>query len=105
MHYIWYITIKIISNYNCIDRANPLYFIISQVDSYIERKNGKKYLTFISTDKSKQELTKYTKLWNWIKSLIYKIDDKTGKYGKDFMRSSSIQMITCLYTKYYSFIC
>ena len=28
----------------------------------------------------------YTKLWDRIKNLIEKVSDKTGKYGKDFMK-------------------
>ena len=31
-------------------------------------------------------LTKYAKIWNGIKSLIDKTDDKPGKYGKDFIK-------------------
>ena len=30
--------------------------------------------------------TKYAKLWNGIKSLIDKTDDKPSKYGKDFIK-------------------
>ena len=31
-------------------------------------------------------LTKYTELWNGIKTLIKKISDKQGEYGKDFIK-------------------
>ena len=50
------------------------------------KKNGNKCLTFASTDRNKEVLTKYTELWNGIKSLIDKIDDKPGEYGKDFTK-------------------
>ena len=36
--------------------ANPLYIIINEVNGSIEEKNGNKYLTFASTDKSKKVL-------------------------------------------------
>ena len=63
-----------------------MYFIIGKLDGYIEQKNRKKYLTFASTDKNKEVLTKYTKLWDGIRSLIDNTDDKPGEYGKDFMK-------------------
>ena len=50
------------------------------------KKNGNNYLTFASTDKSKKVFKKYAKLWDGIKSLIDKIDDKRGEYEKDFMK-------------------
>ena len=75
--------------------VNPLYFIIDNVDGYIEESNGNKYLVFASADKDKEILTKYTQLWNAIKNLIEKIDDKPSEYGKDFMKSDLIQMIIC----------
>ena len=50
------------------------------------RKNRNKYLTLVSTDKNKKVLTKYTKLWDEIKNLIREINDKPGKYGKDFLK-------------------
>ena len=43
-------------------------------------------------------LEKYAELWNKIKSVIKKINDKSGKYEKDYMKikkSNSIQMIIC----------
>ena len=43
------------------------------------RKNGNKYLTLVSTDKSKEVLIKYTGFWDKIKNLIKKING--GKAG------------------------
>ena len=63
-----------------------MYFIIGEVDGYIEGKNGNKYLTFASTDKNKEVLKKYTELWDGIKSMIAKIDDKPAEYKKEFMK-------------------
>ena len=40
-----------------------MYLIIDEVDGYIEEKNGNKYLTLISTDKNREVIIKYIKLW------------------------------------------
>ena len=64
---------------------NLLYLFIGEVDGYVEEKNGYKYLIFAST-KNKGVLKKHTKLWDKIKSLIEKINDKPAEYGKDFMK-------------------
>ena len=74
--------------------------IIDKVDGYIEKKCGNKYLIQISADKNKEVLTKYTELWDWLKNLIKKINDKPGEYGKDFMISNLIQTMICLWMKH-----
>ena len=38
IYLIGYITIKCISDYNSINSGSPLYFIIDEVDGYIEQK-------------------------------------------------------------------
>ena len=86
IYYIGYIAMKGIIDYESIHSVNHLYFIVGKVDGYIEGKNGNKYLVFASTDKNKEILEKYTELWDRIKSLIKKISDKPGEYGKDFMK-------------------
>ena len=63
-----------------------MYFTTGKIDGYIEEKNGNKYLNFASTDKNKEVLKQYTELWDVIKSLIDKIDDKPGEYWKGFMK-------------------
>ena len=63
-----------------------MYFIISDVEGYIEEKNVNKYLTFASADTSKKVVTKYTELWDGTKNLIDKINDKPGEHEKDFMK-------------------
>ena len=42
--------------------------MISEVDRYVEENNGNEYLTFASTEKNKEVLEKYTKLWYKISS-------------------------------------
>ena len=57
----------------------------------LKEKNGNKYLILDSTNKNKEVLTKYTKLWEGIKNFIEynfieKVNNKLGEYGKDFMK-------------------
>ena len=73
-------------NYVKINSVNSLYLIINEVDGYVEEINENKYLTLVSTDKNKEVLTKYTKLWDGIKNSIEKINNRSGEYGKNFMK-------------------
>ena len=57
-------------DYVKINSVKPLYLIIDEVDRYFEEKNGNKYLILDSTDKNKEVLIKYTKLWDGIKNSI-----------------------------------
>ena len=86
IYYIRYITINNINNYENIYSVNTLHLIIGEANEYIEEKNGNKYLTFASTDKNKEVLENYTKLWNKIKSMIDKIDNKPDEHGKCFIK-------------------
>ena len=85
IYYIGHITMKD-SDYAKINSVNPLYLIISEVDGYFKEKKGNKYLILDSTDKNKEVLIKYTKLWDGIKNSIEKVNNKLGEYGKDFMK-------------------
>ena len=85
IHYISYITMRDF-NYVNIKSINPLYLIIGEEDGCIEKRSGNKYLTLVSTDKNKEVLSKYTEHWDVIKNLIEKVNNKPGKYGKDFMK-------------------
>ena len=75
IYYIGYIAMKD-SDYVKITSVNPLYLIIDKVDVYIKEK----------MNKNKEVLTKYTEIWDKIKNLIKKINNKSGEYGKDFMK-------------------
>ena len=48
--------IKKIDDYENIYSVNPLHLIINTADGHIEEKTGSKYLTFASTDESKEVL-------------------------------------------------
>ena len=65
---------------------NPLYIIIDEADGHSEERNWNKYLIFSSTDNNKELLKKYRKIWDKIKDLTNKINDKSDEYGKDFMK-------------------
>ena len=85
IYYNGYITMKN-SDHVKINSVNPLYLIINEVDWYIEESNENKYLTLVSTNKNKEVLTEYTELWDWIKNSIEKINNRSGEYGKGFMK-------------------
>ena len=84
------------SDYVKINSVNPLYLIIGEVDGCIEEKNRNKYLTLVSTDKNKEVLIKYTELWDKIKNLIKKVNDKPSDYDEKYMILYLIQMIIYL---------
>ena len=85
IYYIGYITMKH-SDYVKIKSVNSLYLIIDELDGCIEERTKNKDLTLASTDKNKEVLPKYTGLWDGVKNLIEKGNNKPVKYGKDFMK-------------------
>ena len=84
IYYIGYITMKG-SDYVKINSVNLLSLIIDKIDEHFKEKNGNKYLVLDSADKNKEVLIKYTKLWDWIKNSVEKVNNKLGENGKDFM--------------------
>ena len=74
IYYIEYITMND-SDYVKINSVNALYLIVDEVDGHLEEKNENKYLILDSTDKNKEVLIKYTKLWDRIK----KVNNKLSK--------------------------
>ena len=64
MQKYWYLSYRIPHNkkYENINRVNPLYLIIGEVDGYIEENNGNKYLTFASADKKQKSDRKIYKV-------------------------------------------
>ena len=50
------------------------------------KKTLEKNLIFASTNKSKEILEQYTELWDGIKNLIEKVNNKPGEYEKNFMK-------------------
>ena len=88
IYYIRYITMKSINDYENINCVNLLYLIIGEVDGYIEKSNGNKYLFSASTDKNKKVLKTYTKLWDEVKYHIQtKNAGKSGEYEKKLLEN------------------
>ena len=86
IYHLEYITMKSLDNKN-IDGANSLYLVFNNIDAYTEENNEDKYLTFTSTDKNKDALEDYTKLWDEIKDQIETISgNKSIEYKKDFVK-------------------
>ena len=69
-----------------------MYLIITEADSYIKEKNGRKYLVFDSVNENNEVLQKYNEPWDRIKDGIETVNGgKISKYGsveydKDFMK-------------------
>ena len=74
------------SKYVNIHSVNSLYFIADKVYGFTEENEGNKHLNLAFTDNNSEVLKKYAQLWNRIKNLIEKIDNKPGEYGKDYTR-------------------
>ena len=54
IYQIGYITIKNISGYESMHSINPFYLTASELDGYIEKRYGSKYLIFAFTDKKRK---------------------------------------------------
>ena len=77
---IRYITRKSLDNDNT-------HFVFNNLYGYIKESFRDKYLIFVSTDKNRKVLKKYTELWNEIKNKTEtKHDGKPIKYKKYFMK-------------------
>ena len=83
IYYISYVTKK--PEYN-INSVNPLYLIITELDGFIEEKNGSKYLNIASTNGNSELLKKYAEVWRGIKDQIKKINNSVGEHDKDYMK-------------------
>ena len=70
-----------------IDSGNPLYLLISQLDGFIEEKEGSKYLNIALNDSNNDVLIKYVEVWRGVKDQIKKIyNGSVGEYGKESMK-------------------
>ena len=84
IYYIGYVTKKL--DYN-IDSVNPLYLFISELDGFIDEKNGNKYLNISLKHSINDVLIKYAEVWSGIKYQIKKINnDSVSRYDKDYMK-------------------
>ena len=84
IYYIGYVTKK--EEYK-INGVNPLYLLIYKIDGFIEEKRRNKYLNIAFTDNNHELLKNYKEVLSGIKSCIEKINNnKSGEYGKDYMK-------------------
>ena len=84
IYYIGYVTKK--PEYN-INSVNLLCLLISELDGFIEEKEGSKYLNIALTDSNNDALIKYAEVWRRIKYQIKKINNgSVGEYAKDYMK-------------------
>ena len=90
IYYIKYIPTK---SANCasIDTTDNdedfLYLFLDDVERHIEKNNENKYLVFTPTEKNKEALKNYKKIWEETKKQVEVInDDKPIEYRKDFMK-------------------
>ena len=84
IYYISYVTQK--SEYN-IDSVNPLYLLISELDEFIEEKEGSKYLNISLIYNNNDVLVKFAEVWRGIKDQIKKINNgSVGEYVEDYMK-------------------
>ena len=49
-----------------INSVNPLYLLINRIDTFIEEKEGDKYLDIALTDRNSEGLRKYSEVYNGI---------------------------------------
>ena len=79
-------TIKNIGDNESTHSVSSLYLILIKK---IDERNGNKYLIFASADKNKEVLTRYTELCDKTKTVIEKINEKTGKYRQIILVSTN----------------
>ena len=85
VYHIKYIPAKTLDHID--DDKDYIYLYLDDVDGYIEESNRIKYFVFGSTDKSKEALKSYKKLWEETKKQIEVINaDDPIEYRKDFMK-------------------
>ena len=84
VYYIGYVTKK--PEYN-IDSVNPLYLLISELDGFIEEKEGSKYLNISLKFNNNDVLVKLAEVWSGINDQIKKINNgSVGEYNKDYKK-------------------
>ena len=83
--YIGYVTIK---EYLNIYSVNPLYLVSRYLNgrNYFEEINGNKYLTFVPTNKSKEEIIKLEEVWIKIRDSVRSKTKTSENYYEKYMK-------------------
>ena len=85
IYYIEYIPTKTLNHID--DDRDYLYLCLDDVDGFIVENDGIKNLVFTPTEKNKEALKNYKKLWKESKRQIKVINgDEPIKYKKDFLK-------------------
>ena len=81
VYYIGYVAIK---DSKCvkIKSVNPLYHIFGKVDGYFEEINGNKYLALVPTNRSKEIMKIYEKLWSKMRDLMRSINKNSNDHDE-----------------------
>ena len=84
IYYIVYVTKK--PEYN-IDKVNPLYLLINELDGFLEEKEGSKYLNISLTHNNNGVLVNFEEVWRGIEDQIKKINNgSVSKYAEDYIK-------------------
>ena len=84
IYYIGYVTKK--PEYN-INSLNPLYLLTSELDGFIEEKEGSKYLNISLKFNNNDVLVKFAEVWSGIKDQIKKINNgSVVEHAEDYMK-------------------
>ena len=77
-----------------INSVNLLYLLMSELDGFIEEKEGSNYLNSSLTYNNNDVLAKCAEVWKGIKDQIKKINNgSVGEYAKDDLKINLILMI------------
>ena len=98
IYYIEYMTIKD-SKHVKINIINSRYLIFNEMNGYLEKLNGSKYLTLVPRNESNEKNKKYEKLQSKIKYLIRSIIKKSIDFGKKIYENQ-IQFVLLINCKY-----
>ena len=71
-----------------------MYLNITHANGYIEKKVVNKYFVFDSIDENKELIKKYNDVFNGVRDKIKEINSNECDYGKDYMKTILIQMMT-----------
>ena len=84
IYYIVYVTKK--PEYN-IDKVNPLYLLINELDGFLDKKEGSKYLNISLTHNNNDVLVNFEEVWRGIEDQIKKINNGSViKYAEDYIK-------------------
>ena len=66
--------------------VNHLYLIFSKVNGYFEEVNKNKYLIIVSTNESKERITRYEEVWSKIRDLTRSETKNSDDFDEKYMK-------------------